>query len=94
MKDAWIEHYLFKLSCLDFVQPNTERAEKYGEEERISVNDDLRLVKMVLRGLVWDGWPVLLRTLPGGTVAKPVSVRQYMNLERKGWQLTGEMEVD
>jgi len=89
-----LEHYLFKLSSLDLVKFNTDRAEKYGEEERISVNDEVRLVKLVLKGLVWDGWPVPLRTLPGGIVAKPVSVRQYTNMEKKGWQLTGEVEVD
>lgn len=89
-----IEHYLFKVSSLDFVKFNTERAEKYGEEEHISVNDDPRLIKLVLKGLLWDGWPILLRTLTQGTVAKPVSVRQYTNMEKKGWQLTGEMEVD
>lgn len=89
-----LERYLFKLSSLDLVKFNTDRAEKYGEEEHISVNDELRLVKLVLKGLVWDGWPVRLRTLAEGTVPKPVSVRQYTNMARKGWQLTGEMEVD
>jgi len=89
-----LEHYLFKLSSLDLIKFNTDRAEKYGEEEHISVNDDLRLVKMVLKALAWDGWPPAMRTLPGATVAKPVSVRQYTNMEKKGWQLTGEMEVE
>jgi len=89
-----LEHYLFKLSSLDLVKFNTDRAEKYGEEEHISVNDDLRLVKMVLKALAWDGWPPAMRTLAGATVAKPVSVRQYTNMEKKGWQLTGELEVE
>lgn len=92
-----IDNYRFKVSCLDLSELHTERSEKYGEQESISVNDDAQMLREVFRALDWNGWPPDRRVVQvGGAVvnAKPASVRSYLMSGQKSWVLLGEKEVD
>jgi hypothetical protein len=93
LNDLEIREYQFKLATLDLVALYTDRAETYGEKEGIKVDADPELARNVLKALNWEGWPVRMRTIEGGTVAKPVAVRQYERIKKKKWILKGDEEV-
>lgn len=88
-----IEHYQFKVSSLDLKKFQTDRAWKYGEVENISVSDDKKLLYLIAKSLMFDGWPVQLRTMKDGQVVRPVAVRQYNKSKINEWTLSNQMEV-
>ena len=88
-----IEHYQFKISSLDLIKFETDRAWKYGEVESINVSDDKKLLYLIAKSLNYDGWPVQLRTMKDGQVIRPVAVRQYNKSKINEWTLSNQMEV-
>lgn len=92
-----IDHYKFKVSCLDLVELHTDRVERYGEKENIDAND-AALIREVLRSLNWDGWSAEQRkcTTSDGieTVPRPCAIRQYVLSDKKKWTLTGQEELN
>jgi len=88
-----IENYLFKLSCLDLEELHTDRVEKYGEEEHLSIHDDAKMLDLVLKALNFDGWDRKLRTMKDGQVIRPAAKRQYKKTQTKNWILEGQQEV-
>jgi len=97
MNHKELNEYGFKLSSLDLVALNTERAKKYGEREFLSVNEDPKVIRAILKALDWSGWPDEQRVVDKDGVKsypKPAAVRQYTFGGTEGWILSGQQEVD
>lgn len=91
-----IDEYKFKPSSLDLTALCTERAKKYGEREFLNVNNDLDVIRSVLKALDWDGWPEETRVVDKGglkSYPKPAAIRSYKYGGTNGWMLTGQEEI-
>ena len=93
-----IDKYRFKVSCLDLIDLHTDRVERYGEKENISLNDTT-MIREILRSLDWNGWPQDQRMFTNKddiptTVKYPVAIRQYVLSDNKKWIYQHQEELN